>query len=498
MQKIFSRKVVAGALLTFVAPLVCSSADPFTVNSLIVEPYSNDIRYAPVNFAGEGTLVVDDITYHALSETGAEDTSTLSSHAATVRDRLLAADGPYEPIKDIFALSADDYLDEYVKTSSPGETAALPDEYGHDIKVINHSWIASYGDEDYDLDTVRRMDYMIRREDIIMTSGAVSPNPNNPNQETPLVWSSRNAIAVRGIQSFNPDDAVGTRRHADLWGPKKNGEDEAASYETPGVAGYAAALLAEADTQDWSNGQNGMRHEVVKSILMTGADKTDFTSNGFTSWEADLSNNLDSRNGAGRADYEASKNILISGPQEKAAVDNDGKIDSPNITENHSGWWYEENLSADSTQALIIDLAELYLTDLTATLAWDVTQEETEEEVTGPPGTTETRLNTTDDGLIFANLSLEFLEVNEDEGGYSLGDSLNIDSLLSDSEEDNVQHLYLRDDLLFPGLYAFAITNRSDFDWDYGFSFNIIAVPEPGTIILLILGFCLLFHRRAV
>ncbi len=471
------------------------------INTMIVEAdddkEADGLQYAPVNFAGSATVVSGGITYHALSDQGSDTISTYSSHAATVRNRLLAADGPNDPIEDIYCLFAGDFLSDYVRTGSPSTTATRPALVDNEIKLVNHSWIGGVsGDttDTYNIDAVRRMNYMIRREDLVMVSGAVSRSSGEL-----LPWANFNGIAVRGTQSFNPANSEGIgKRHADLWGPKTGtGSDEDASYSTPGVSGYAAALIDLANSQNWSNGLNGIRHEVVKSVLMTGADKTDFSNNGFTSWTNNTDNNLDDRNGAGRVDYQTSERILLGGPQAMATVSG-GSINSPTITESMAGWWYEASLAASGRQALIVDLSELFLTDLSATLAWDITQAETEASVPGPPGSTAPRLDTTDDGVIFANLLLEFLPVVEDNGSYLLGDPLGIAGLSSMSMEDNVQHLYFANGMLDSGLYAFVISSGADFAWDYGFSYIITAVPEPTTFILLLLlsGWMLVGRRR--
>ncbi len=454
---------------------------------------SAGLQYAPVNFAGNTTITSGGITYHAMSDPGSDTVSTYSSHAVTVRNRLLATDGVNNPVKDIYNLYAGDFLDNYVQTyivyAYNLQYSVLPNQIGNDIKIVNNSWVSNSGSTGANTDTVRRMDYMIRREDLLMVSGAVSPHPDAPSIETPLAWSTRNGLAVRGTQGFDETDAAGIgKTHADLWGPKTGGgNDEGSSYETPGVAGYAAALIDVADTNGWNNGTNGIRHEVVKSLLMTGADKTDFSTSGFTSWSRDTNNNLDTDSGAGRANYENSLNVLNGGPQSMAGVSGT-TINSPTITDSMAGWAYA-TLTGLGTQALVFDLTEPYMSELTATLAWDVTQEETS--YLGIP-----TLDTTTDGMIFADLDLELLPVVETEGTYSFGDSLGITGLASKVTDDNVEHLYFTGETLASGLYAFVLSSKSDFDWNYGFSYTITTIPEPNTLLLLILGITALLGCR--
>jgi hypothetical protein len=473
-------RLAFGLVLTVI--LTASWAHGITYNVLqgeadAVGDETDGLQYAPVNFAGSTSLTESGVTYHALSNAGSSTVSTYSGHASTVRTKLLAADGPANPVTDIWSLYAGDFLNNYVMTSAPSPLADRPNTLGHNIKYVNNSWVTSYDTTAANVDAVRRLDYMIHREDLVMTNGAAS----RVSGVNPLLWASRNCIAVRGTQTFYPDDATGIgKRHADLWGPKNGTADEYSSYETPGVLGNAVALVKAADASGWSNGTNGLRHEVVKSLLMTGADKTAFTTTagGFSSWTSNGVNNLDNSNGAGRVDYAKSLSVLNGGPQTLATVTGT-TIASPTVTTATAGWSYDAALNGASSKALVIDTTSGSLTDLTATLDWDVSQTE----VSG------NRLNTTDAGVKFANLDLELRPVKFDGIAYTLGSSLGLAGLMSQSTDDNVEHLYFTD-TLNPGLYAFVISNSSTFAWNYGFSYtyNTLAIPEPNSLALLIVG----------
>ena len=481
-----------------------SEAQAVVANVLQVEApettTSNVYQYAPVNFAGSTSVTSGGITYHALNTgsayIGSSSVTTKSGHASTVCSRLLSADSS-DTISDIYCQYAGDFLEDYVQTSVSSYMAAQPTSFGNNIKIVNNSWVYNYILDDatngtaLNIDAVRRIDYMIQREDLVMVNGAVSPitvtvSGVQKTVASPLTWASRNGISVRGTQGFTGAHASGIgKTHADLWGPETSaGADEASSFETPGVAGYAASLIAAADSKGWSNGTNGLRHEVVKSVLMTGASKTNFSSNGFTSWTRDTTNNLDTDSGAGRVDYSTSLAVLNGGKQEFSTVSGT-TVSSPAVTSSTCGWWYEDAISSSGTQALIVDLTNSTLTGLTATLAWDVTQ------ATTTLGAT-TYLNTTDSGQEFANLDLKLVSVTKSGNAYTLGNAVNITGATSASTDDNLEHLYFTGSSLAAGLYAFVISNSSTFSWNYGFSYNMatvtLPIPEPGAFVLLLTG----------
>ena len=113
------------------------------------------------------------------------------------------------------------------------------------------------------------------------------------------MWSAFNGVAVRGTQTLTmPTSAnlVGTR-HADLR------TQDAASFATGTVGGYAAKLINVA--QQNSQTDAAQNNVVIRSLLMTGADKTaslQIPAANPIAWSADTANNLSVQLGAGRAD----------------------------------------------------------------------------------------------------------------------------------------------------------------------------------------------------
>lgn len=473
----FSIHSVCGVVLAVLAGSTTAAFASSYVSVLQVEATSTSApaSYAPVNFAGVSTVTSAGVVYHTLSTAGSATSSTLAGHASTVRTRLLTASGT--AVSDIYCLTANDFINSYIKPGAAARYATKPDTAtltNNGIRVINNSWIGGTGS--YDLDILRRLDYMIQKSDVIMVSGAASTSKANP-----LAWYAYNGLAVRGTQAFDGATTYG-KTHADLWGPETvSGSDEEASYTTPGVTGYAAALVQNAKDKSSTNGQN---HLVVKSLLMTGASKTNFSANGFTSWTRNTVNNLDTDAGAGRVDYATSKYIQNAGEKAMAAVSG-SIITSPTVSATTAGWTYG-TISNNSSQALVFHSSSPFA-DLTATLCWDVTVAET-----SFLGTS--YIDTRSD--VFANLDLELIPVTYNGTSYVLGSATGLTGLSSKATNDNVEHLYYTGELA-GGYYALVLSGVTvPSSTAYGLSYDFVAVPEPAALVLLGLGALIFFRRR--
>lgn len=411
--------------------------------------------YAPINFAGSSTVTSGGVVYHAWSS----NASTYSSHAATVRNRLLSASGT--AVSDIYCEYAGDFINDIY--NSRATTATKLKNAG--VRVVNNSWVGSTGDSATDKTVRQNLDYLIQQADVLMTSGAVSSS----SAVTPIAWYAYNGLAVRGTQGFDASSTTTSgKSHADLWGPVI----EEASYTTPTVAGYAAALIQTAKDGSSTNGQ---KHLTVKSLLMTGASKTNFSASGFTSWTRDTVNNLDTDAGAGRMDYSKSAAIFAAGEKSLAAISG-SIVTSPTVSTTTEGWSLD-SISSVSQEALVFYSSGAF-DNLTATLCWDVV-------VSG----------TTD---IFANLDLELRPVTYVGGVYTLGSATGITGLSSTAANDNVEHLYYTGTLA-AGYYALVVNGVSvSAATPYGLSYAYdIAVPEPAALGLLALGVAASLRRRA-
>lgn len=363
-------------------------------------------------------------------------------------------------------------------------------------RVANHSWVGSTDNVNIDVEVLKRLDWVINRDEYIQVVGMNNPN-NGGNQ--PLLGSSFNAIAV-GLSNGTAEhgsyalDSLYTagRTRPDLVAPA-----EATSWATP-VVGAAAALLvqvghaggttlstdpAEKSTTN-RNGDtiyNAERSEVVKAALMAGASRT--ASQLTLGYTVNTNNGLNSIYGAGQLNIYNSYHIIAAGEQ-------NSKEDPPGSlgTIGRYGFDYDPyfgGLAPSPGQPASNRVASYYFKalnagEMTASLVWNL-------EING--GTQDTF----DASATFYHLGLYL---------YDLSD-LNNPVAYADGTADNTENLW------WTGLAAdhnyllqVSALTAGDFLWDYGLAWDISTavapVPIPGAVYLLGSGILVLvgFRRK--
>ena len=442
--------------------------------------------YAPIDFAGAttkaGTGAFAGINFSALANTN----NTLSGHAVTVGNNFYGtATTAHSFITNVYVDEADHFLANVVRTQLAGSSVSAPAplSIGNGVRVSNNSWVGTFAPDNpnADGDAIRRIDYMIDRDDLVFSATAVAGGTYGNSY---LAWAARNSIAVRGDDSVLPFAPTGTspgKTHADLWGSGTLGGDEG-SYVTGAVSGYAASLIGTAQAMGSADAQHS---QVIRSLLMTGADKTAVSVNN-GAWSDQTPNHLNIKLGAGKVRYGTSLEILNAGQKNIASVVA-SSIASATPAAGNKGWAYATSVSGGD-QAIVI-YAPDGIDDLAATLNWNVTQ---------PNALAPGNINTLASATIFPDLNLELRQVTPNGAGFNILAPLagaGYQSASTGASADNIEHLYSTADL-GAGYYAFIIHGDASKTTDYGFSYSITPAPEPGGMMVLAMGAGMAMVRR--
>ena len=425
---------------------------------------NNPTRYAPVDFNGSnGTVTIQpgqlgnvfsNVTFHAVLP-NSTTTATFSNHAYSVGEDFYGSSSPaYGSVSDVYADGATGFLtNEVLSQRQATATGPVPTGFDGGALVVNNSWVGTnYAiyTPTADVDVRRRIDFMVAQADVTYVAAAVTTLAGN-SRYFDQVWSGFNSLAVSGVQTFDPTNPLNAsgKQHADLTVP---GAD--ASFATAGTAGYAAALVAAAQAAGQADAARGV---VVRSLLMAGADKA---YDGTSVYTRQTANNLDVARGAGVPDYATSLNLLAAGEKPLVPYAAGGVTGTPATT---AAGWAEGTVAAGGQSVLLLSAANA-ITGVTASLNWDVTQNQ-------PTATT---LDTTDAGVVFPSLALELRPVSVVGGSYVLGPSLNDPTLSSGVVGDNVQYLYSTGTLP-AGTYALVVTGDPTLTPNVGLSYLLRA-----------------------
>tara|TARA_Y100000589_G_scaffold1460_1_gene1281 strand:- start:12712 stop:14277 length:1566 start_codon:yes stop_codon:yes gene_type:complete len=215
-------------------------------------------NYAPDETNSQFT----DKTFHYRSgATGA------SSHATNVCQWMCGSQwGPASGVTDIDCWSLSDWcLDGFLKanyndTVAPAGTPSL-------IKNFNLSWIGSFGSVNNNQKVLRRADFVVQRDNVMMCHGVANAGQDN----IPLMTCMFNGLSVgkRNGEHLTADTMAGLegggRMRPEIVGPL--GTSSAAT----GLVSGAVALLTETVRDDDTLDSQAEDTEVIKALLLAGA-----------------------------------------------------------------------------------------------------------------------------------------------------------------------------------------------------------------------------------
>ncbi|XZE19080.1 hypothetical protein SH449x_004390 [Pirellulaceae bacterium SH449] len=376
----------------------------------------------------------------------------ISSHATEVARYFFGNQRSITPgVDNIGLYYANDFIGNKQAVGSQLNPTVVP------FRVLNHSFIANFAAADLPLaiQANARMDYTIQRDQFTNVVAL-----NNGTGLLPQIYAqSYNSIVV-GRSDGNHSRGVTTINGAHRTKPDIVAPLNATSYATPVVASTATLLHSAAQSFGFHDAQ---APEAMKAIIMAGADKDPFPS-----WSNTSTRPLDSVFGAGQVNVYNSYRILEGGQFEGSSTFTVGDSGL-------KGWDYRE---ISSSQDLYWNFSTIGGIESASIL---VTWNADYSDANGDFSVGSFR-------LADMRLSLHTYD------GLSLGQEL----FFSDSPVDNVEHLYLRN--LEAGRYTLRLS--SNLDSRFGIAWNITAVPEPGTVLLItsIAGFAIIRlrikHRR--
>ena len=381
--------------------------------------------YAPAVNAGQFAGV------HMILRSGP---SIVSGHAQGSARIIYGPNGLAPGVRRVNVYSSFHWLRAgYLRTGQP-EPPRLDNS-----RFMSHSW-AGRGRNDWTIDALRRIDWVIDAHDVIVIAGVLN---ERDAPVPPLLASAHNVISVgnwvgQSSGGYTLVEVPG-RCKPDLVGPLGK-----TSSATPVVAAIVARLLEAADR---SAEPRASRAEVIKAVLLAGAEKTE-------EWFQELGRPLDSHLGAGRVRFDSSLRILGSGPLD------------PGPVPRHTRGWDFQQIARGQGRSYLLHLDET-ADEISIVLTWHrrIDGRTLEDLVTQVPRWV--NIPTT------ADLDLQLVRVVEDTSGSQ------VPLARSTSSIDNVEHVFLRD--VPPGRYRLDVSrsDRGRQPWEYAVAWRIRADP-PG------------------
>ncbi len=153
-----------------------------------------------------------------------------------------------------------------------GKGSTAPTTLPHaGIRVMNHSWLSTYGSAAPDREAVRRIDYQMTRDGVLAVCGE---NNGAGSTRYPLMGDCFNGISVgRTDLQHSAGDTAAASDAPGRMKPELIAPGQFTSFSAPTV-GAAASLLFETFQSTSSSGiTNAQKCQAVKACLLGGADR---------------------------------------------------------------------------------------------------------------------------------------------------------------------------------------------------------------------------------
>lgn len=371
-------------------------------------------------------------------------------------------------ITDIHQWEASSWLQTgFLRSNSGADPLALPGG----VKVFNHSWIAEFPFSSQNNNALRRADWVILRDDVIMCVGVDNDESGDPDDDINAALMNHlfNGLTVGVDDGSHMNDPT----LASLDGPGRMqpiivAPGAKVSWATPVVAAAAALLVETARTVPLTEGIDpaAERSEVIKAALLAGTQhRPGWTNNPAESGpdRGVTAQPVDDVFGADLLNVDASHWILTRGRQPAES--------SPpaSVTAGHAGWdlaTVGPGTSAYWRLAVCGTAAEL-----SAVATWH-------RQVESPFGNGDWALADFDLRLWRIDAAGQLVTLVGDPGLAYFGGG----NVVSQSRVDNLEHLYVTD--LEPGQYVLELErldNETGYpDYDAALAWRLTATAPAG------------------
>jgi hypothetical protein len=364
-------------------------------------------------------------------------TTGISNHATNVGKRMYGSGnaGIAPDVNLIEVYSAEGWAtNDFLRVGTGSNPSSPPGN----VELFNNSWIASFGSNTIDSQALRRADWSIDTHNVMLLNGV----PNNGGDSLPLMSYGFNCVSV-GLSD-------GTH----ISGVVPNGFDQTgmqvplivatqgSSSNATGVVSAITALLVETRETHPNTESNFFAtfSETMKAVLLTGGNhQIGWTNNPISSGanRGRTSQPIDDVFGVGIANIDRSHRVLTGGQFASSTVLSGLEI-APT-----AGW--DTAASSNNQSRYIRFNVSSPADEVSIVLTWHQ------------------KANTGFGSYSLADLDLELLRYNNGKPTSLVGDSgLSVyesGNVVSESEIDTVEHLYLRN--LASGDYVLKIS-RSD------------------------------------